>query len=38
MIMNLLFMVGDIASADYWIKEELAGYLPFNLTTGAPQI
>lgn len=25
---------GDLAYADYWLKEELADYLPFNLTSG----
>lgn len=34
---DFLLHPGDFAYSDYWLKEELLGYLPFNLSTG-PQV
>lgn len=34
---DLLLHPGDLAYADYWLKEEVLGYLPMDLSTG-PQV
>lgn len=34
---DFLLHLGDFAYSDYWLKEELLGYLTFDLSTG-PQV